>query len=303
MVSLIRHVVVALVALPCLASCVPATQRAAVQPPPVYPAPEPTPDIDPRPAIVVDGAARQGGVLLGTVPKGTTQLYLNDSAVAVAPDRAFLIAFDRDAGPNALLRAVIPGRADVLLQIAVAPAKWDIQHVNVSRTAGVPSAEFQRRRAPELEKIVGARAAMTPGSSEGWRQTFIWPVEARISGRFGSQRIYRGEPGSYHSGLDLAAPRGTTYVAPADGVVILVADRPYTLEGNLILIDHGMGLNSAFLHSDRTLVREGEVVRQGQPIGVVGATGRATGPHLHWGLKWNDARIDPLNMLRRNDPQ
>lgn len=281
------------------ASCVPPTEQrpAVAQPSPIVPGPprEPVPADAER--FALNGMPRQGAALRGTAPAGTRRLFLDDAPVSLAPDGGFLIAFDRDAGPNALLRAEIDGGADLLLQLVVAPSAWDIQHVDVSLTAGVPSAEFRRRRAPELARIAAARAAMTPMSSEGWRQRFIWPVEARISGRFGSQRIYRGEPGSYHSGLDLAAPAGTTYVAPADGVVILVAEQPYTLEGNLILIDHGMGLNSAFLHSQRALVREGDAVRQGQPIGTVGATGRATGPHLHWGMKWNDARIDPLPFV------
>ena len=83
-------------------------------------------------------------------------------------------------------------------------------------------------------------------------------------------------------------------LAPADGVVILAADQPFTLEGNLLMIDHGNGLNSAFLHLSRIDVRVGEVVRRGQPLGAVGMTGRATGPHLHWAMKWRDARVDPL---------
>ena len=111
---------------------------------------------------------------------------------------------------------------------------------------------------------------------------------------FGSQRIYNGDPGSYHSGVDIAAPTGTYYVAPADGVVTLAASSPFTLEGNLLMIDHGMGLNSAFLHSAEILVREGQEVKRGEPIGRIGSTGSATGPHLHWSMKWNDARIDPI---------
>ena len=115
------------------------------------------------------------------------------------------------------------------------------------------------------------------------------------SGRFGSQRVYRGEPGSYHSGIDIATgASGTPYVAPADGVVVLAAASPFTLEGNLLIVDHGMGLYSAFLHSSELLVREGEAVRQGQPIGRIGATGRATGPLWHCGLNWRGARLDRL---------
>ena len=94
-----------------------------------------------------------------------------------------------------------------------------------------------------------------------------------------------------------AQPTGTPYKAPADGVVTLGAQDPFTLEGKLLMIDHGMGLNSAFLHSATIVVREGQRVRQGQYLGTIGATGRATGPHLHWSLKWRDSRLDPLLFL------
>ena len=112
---------------------------------------------------------------------------------------------------------------------------------------------------------------------------------------FGSQRIYRGTPGAYHSGTDIATGEsGTPFVAPADGVVILAADSPFTLEGNLLMIDHGMGLNSAFLHCSEILVQEGERVRQGQVIGRIGMTGRATGPHLHYEVWLNQQAVNPL---------
>ena len=149
-------------------------------------------------------------------------------------------------------------------------------------------------RQPELARIAAARAIRS--NADGWRQKFVWPVKGRISGRFGSQRIYRGgEAGAYHSGLDIATgASGTPFVAPADGVVVLAAQTPFSLEGNLLILDHGMGLNSAFLHCSELLVKEGDHVRQGQVIGRIGMTGRATGPHLHWSMKWLDARLDPL---------
>jgi murein DD-endopeptidase MepM/ murein hydrolase activator NlpD len=156
----------------------------------------------------------------------------------------------------------------------------------------VPSEEFKRRRPAELAQIKGARAKET--GAKGWRQDFIWPATGRISTRFGAQRIYKGgEKGSYHSGTDIAVPVGTPVRAPADGVVILATDHPFTLGGNLLMLDHGMGLNSAFLHLSEIDVQPGEHVRRGQVIAQSGASGRATGPHLHWSLKWRDARIDP----------
>jgi murein DD-endopeptidase MepM/ murein hydrolase activator NlpD len=146
-------------------------------------------------------------------------------------------------------------------------------------------------REGELARIAAARALDPP--SEGWRQSFIWPARGRISGRFGAQRVYRGEPASYHSGVDVAAGAGAPVVAPADGVVVLAGPPAFSLEGNLVIVAHGMGLSSAFLHLSRVDVRPGQRVARGQAIGAVGSTGRATGPHLHWGMKWKDARIDP----------
>ena len=132
-------------------------------------------------------------------------------------------------------------------------------------------------------------------NSIGWKQSFIWPVKGRISGMFGSQRIYKGQPGSYHSGVDIATGKsGTPIVAPADGVVILAATKPFSLEGNLLMVDHGMGLNSAFLHLSKIDVKNGQTVKRGQLLGRIGSTGRATGPHLHWSMKWKRARIDPI---------
>jgi murein DD-endopeptidase MepM/ murein hydrolase activator NlpD len=151
-----------------------------------------------------------------------------------------------------------------------------------------------------LTQIEAARRVAS--DSEGWRQSFIWPARGRISGVFGSQRIYAGQPGAPHSGVDVAGRVGTPVVAPADGVVILAAASPFTLEGNLLMIDHGAGLNSAFLHLSRIDVKVGDRVRQGQQIGAIGQTGRATGPHLHWSLKWKDERIDPARVATEARP-
>ncbi|WP_343518540.1 M23 family metallopeptidase [Sphingomonas sp.] len=239
-----------------------------------------------------DGPMIQGGTVLGTAPALTSRLTFNGQDVQVAPDGRFLIAFDRDAEPSATIIATRVDGSTVRRALAVQPRAWRIERLNTLPRISQPSAEFQRRRPGEVAQINAARAIRS--ASQGWRQRFMWPVTGRISGLFGSQRIYKGEPGSYHSGVDVARPSGTPVIAPADGVVILAAQTPFTLEGRLLMLDHGMGLNSAFLHLSRIDVQVGDVVRRGQTVGAVGATGRATGPHLHWGMKWNGARIDPL---------
>ena len=252
-----------------------------------------------QPAIspfALSGPMQQGGLVHGRVPQATAQLLLDGAPVPVSADGQFIVAFDRDAPPTATLTAQRADGSRIEQQLAVRPGNWRIEHVDAPPLGSAATTEeFKARRAVELEQIDAARKLVT--GAQGWRQDFIWPIKARISGRFGSQRIYRGNPGSYHSGLDLAGGAGTAFVAPADGVVILAASEPFTLEGHLLLIDHGMGLTSAFLHCSRLDVQEGDAVHRGQMLGAIGATGRASGPHLHWGLRWNMARIDPLLLL------
>jgi murein DD-endopeptidase MepM/ murein hydrolase activator NlpD len=240
------------------------------------------------------GRIEQGGLALGTVPAGTLTLTLDGKAVPIASDGRFVIAFDRDQGPQMLLAATMRDGAFRQRALAIAPHGWQIESLPTLPKGTTPTPEFLARRAIELAQIAAARAM--DSRSEGWRQHFIWPARGRISGVFGSQRIYAGEPGAYHAGVDIAQPTGTPVIAPADGVVILAAEAPFTLEGNLLMIDHGMGLNSAFLHLSRIDVKVGQAVRQGQPIGAIGMTGRATGPHLHWAMKWRDVRFDPAPL-------
>lgn len=243
-----------------------------------------------------NGDPRQGAVIVGRVPTGAASVSLNGQPLKITADGFFLMGFGRDAENSASLVWQVADGNEQQRYLPVRAGNWKIEHVNVSRRGGArTSAEFRRRRGPELAQINAARRQRN--QSDGWRQDFIWPVKGRLSGFFGSQRIYRGTPGSYHSGMDIAAPTGTPFVAPADGVVILAARSAFTLEGHLLMIDHGMGLNSAFLHCSELLVNVGDPVKQGQAIGRVGNTGRATGPHLHWGMKWNAARVDPLLLV------
>jgi murein DD-endopeptidase MepM/ murein hydrolase activator NlpD len=241
------------------------------------------------------GVAQQGGALIGVAPPGTVSLLLDGKPVPRAADGRFLIAFDRDAAGEARLTAQLADGRLVERVLKIAPRAWRIERVNVPKRPSVSNEAFEKLRAPEIARINAARAVQA--QSDGWRQRFAWPARGRISGVFGSQRIYRGnEPGAYHSGVDVAGGSGAPVTAPADGVVVLAAQAPFTLEGRLLIIDHGMGLNSAFLHLSSIAVKEGDRVRRGQLVGAIGSTGRATGPHLHWAIKWRNARIDPMAL-------
>lgn len=289
--------VVAGVAILLTASCSVAPQRPDVQPPPPVPV-EQRPAVQPRrpagPATFsYSGSMVQGGLVTGIAPGGATTVSVNGASVPVAADGRFIFGFDRDAGPVTTLVATLDDGRQIRDQLTVAPRGWDISRLSTLPKYPVPQPEFEKIRPTELAQITAARRIQT--DAQGWRQTFLWPATGRISTLFGSQRIYKnGEAGSYHSGLDIAKPTGSVVLAPADGVVILAADHPFTLEGNLLMLDHGMGLNSAFLHLSRIDVHVGDHVLRGQPIALSGMSGRATGPHLHWAIRWGDAKLDPL---------
>jgi murein DD-endopeptidase MepM/ murein hydrolase activator NlpD len=256
-----------------------------------------------RNAFWLSRPASQGALVIGQAPDGTKILRFDGKEVSVESDGYFVIGFDRDAGPSSTLVASLHDGRSVEQLVPVTAFKWALSYVNTPATGGAKDqADLAARRPGEMQQIGAARAKVT--GAKGWRQDMVWPLRywtipgGRISGQFGRQRFYQGQPGSPHGGLDIAAATGTPFVAPADGVVVLAAKAaPFTLEGHLLLIDHGNGLNSAFLHCSELLVSEGQAVKQGQIIGKVGATGRAEGAHLHWGLRWRDARVDPLRLV------
>jgi murein DD-endopeptidase MepM/ murein hydrolase activator NlpD len=293
MTSIFRaHLIVALAAMP--ASCGAADAPAKPQQVAQVTAKPPVAEIAAPPTIGkfrLRRAPQQGSLSLGIAPQGTSRLVVNGQDVDVAPDGTFLVGFGRDHDATAIIVAYLADGRSVSERVPVAKRAWKIENLKTVQRYSQPDAEFQARRPGELAQINAARKMGV--QSNGWRQRLIWPSKGRISGFFGSQRIYAGVPGAPHSGVDVAAGQGAPVIAPADGVVTLAAAAPFTLEGNLLIVDHGMGLDSAFLHLSRIVVKRGDVVRQGQLIGYVGATGRASGPHLHWGMKWKQERIDP----------
>jgi murein DD-endopeptidase MepM/ murein hydrolase activator NlpD len=238
----------------------------------------------------LSGPMMQGGLVTGTVPTGTTALTLNGVPVKIGFDGVFVIGFGREAMPTAVLAATLANGQTVTKNLSITARAWRIQAINgvPPQTVNIPP-ELKDKRATEIAQIQAARATMS--DRREWQRGFIWPAQGEISGVYGSQRTYNGQPGSAHLGVDVAAPKGAAVVAPAGGVVKLAAP-DFLLEGGLIIIDHGFGVYSNFLHLSRLDVTPGQEIKQGQVIGAVGGTGRATGPHLHWGLNWNAEKLD-----------
>jgi len=250
----------------------------------------------PAPAgeIVLIGHAEQGGLLFGTAPPGTTRLRLGETPVRLTGDGRFFVGFGRDAPAAATLTATLGDGREVMRRVTVAQRSYQVESIpGLNRRSTGPDAEYEALRAPELAKIAAARTGET--GETGWTQAFRWPAQGRVSGVYGSQRILGGVPGSPHYGVDVAAPPGTPVVAPAAGIVRL-ADR-FILEGNMVMLDHGHGLSSVYLHLAQIDVVPGERVERGTSIGRVGTTGRSTGPHLHWGMTWGDVKVDPATLV------
>jgi len=245
----------------------------------------------PLAAATLPGSMSQGGLVIATVPTGAVAT-VNDKPVRVGTDGTLAFGAGRDEkGPLTVVLTLPDGRRTTTL-IAVTPRAWPLERVNgvPSKTVNPPpdiAARIQREQA----EVAAARKR--DDDREGFTHGFIWPVVGRISGRFGSQRVFNGTPKSPHPGMDIAVPQGTPVKAPADGIVTFAKPDLY-LTGGTVLIDHGYGLSSNFLHLSRLDVKVGQQVRQGEIIGAAGMTGRATGPHVHWGFNWFEVRLDPM---------
>lgn len=255
-----------------------------------------------QPAPVrLEGAPVQGALVRGEAEAGVAALTLRVPDEADVPvvlsDGRFVIGFDRDAAPDAALVARRRDGSEQVLPLTVAARAWPIQRIDADPFGGAGGA-FAVRRPAELARIAAARAWSDPALT-GWTERMRWPAIGRRAAPFGVGRVYRGTPGGIHAGTDIAAPTGTPVIAPAGGRVVLAATpgAPFTLEGNLLIVDHGAGLTSAFLHLSRIDVVDGQVVAAGQTLGAVGRTGRATGPHLHWALQWRGRRVDPATVI------
>ena len=250
-------------------------------------------------ALVVDGdfalkgKAIQGALLIGKLPNAAHNLQLDGEAVAVADNGFFMIGFGRDAPRESVLEARLEDGTLMRQRLYVMPRTYKIDYLPSLKQNNTPDPAYEALRAEEKARIKAARAHNS--DLPFWQQDFRWPAFGRISGVYGSQRVLGGEPRDPHAGVDIAAPPGTPVVAPQGGIV-RVAGR-FSLEGNMIILDHGHGLTTAYLHLSRMAVTEGDSVVAGQEIGAVGTTGRSTGPHLHWAMSLGELRLDPQTVV------
>ncbi len=243
--------------------------------------------------LKIQGEWQQGAVLRGQVAPGTQVTFL-DRKVRVAEDGVFVIGLGRDAPATVTLKTHQHGQEQVH-SFDVKQRQYRIQRVDgvPPKTVNPPAEALARIR---KESALARKARKVDSTRQDFRQAFQWPLLGPISGVYGSQRVYNGEPRRPHYGVDVARPTGSIVVAPVGGKVLLAYDDMF-FSGGTLIVDHGHGLSSSFIHLSKILVKDGDVVEQGQPIAEVGATGRVTGPHLDWRMNWFKQRVDPQLLV------
>ncbi len=244
--------------------------------------------------LSLEGQRTQGALLRGQVASGVT-VKLGDRAVRTTPEGFFAVGFGRDADLEQVLTLEKQGETQQV-PVTLSKRDYDIQRIEgvPKRTVEPPPEAVLKRIRREVAEIKTARD--TDSALLAFLSDFQWPLTGRISGVYGSQRVYNGKPGRPHFGVDVARPTGTVVVAPADAVVTLVQGDNYYSGGTLIM-DHGYGVSSTMIHLSEVLVEKGQTVKQGEPVAKVGASGRATGPHLDWRLNWFEVKLDPVTVV------
>lgn len=244
--------------------------------------------------LTLDGKPMQGALLIGHTEPGT-RVTVDGDTVRVSEGGVFLVGFGRDAPTTAKLEALFPDGSREQRELRVAQRSYDVQRIDGLPPRKVtPSEEDMVRIRKEIALVKKARSR--DDAREDFLAGFRWPLKGRISGVYGSQRILNGKPRRPHFGVDIAAPVGTLVHSPADGLVTLTHEDMF-FSGGTLIIDHGHGLSSTFIHLNAILVKEGDRVRQGDPIAEVGATGRVSGPHLDWRMNLLGNRLDPQLLV------
>jgi murein DD-endopeptidase MepM/ murein hydrolase activator NlpD len=181
-----------------------------------------------------------------------------------------------------------------ILEIKIKKGKFPITRLKVNPDKVTPTEEEKKRIEEEKKELEALYAHLESGPL--WKSPFQLPVKTGVTSRYGGQRVFNGQLKSVHFGVDLKAAKGDPVYSMNDGKVILAKNFFYA--GNLVVIDHGQGLVSSYAHLNEIKVGAGSVVKKGELLGKAGATGRVTGPHLHWAMRVNAVSVDPLQATK-----
>jgi murein DD-endopeptidase MepM/ murein hydrolase activator NlpD len=245
--------------------------------------------------IQLCGKLEQGELIYGTAANAI-KVKFNSEEFDVNSKGEFLIAISRDEQKKSILEVFYNDNKSEKYDLQIKDHAWDIQSIKgVAQNKVTPSKADETEILRERTDVKNA-FALSDNLAQSWKNGFILPLKGRISGHFGNQRIFNDVPKNPHNGTDIAAPNGTKVLAAGDGKILLAGGN-YFYSGNMVIIDHGQGLQTIYAHLSKVLVKVGDVVKKEDIIGLVGATGRATGPHLHWGATVNNVRFRPHSLL------
>jgi len=244
--------------------------------------------------LALQPSYKQGAVVRGKAP-ANTQVFVGDRALRLSADGQFVFGIGRDTKKDQRLTLVDAEGKKSIVDIGVQARRYNIQRVEgvPEKTVNPPEEDLARIR---KESSLAYQARDIDSALTDFTSAFVWPLVGPITGVYGSQRVYNGTPKNPHFGVDVARPKGSLVTAPAGGIVRLAYDDMY-FSGGTLIVDHGPGLTSTFIHLSAILVQEGQRVEQGDAIAKVGATGRATGPHLDWRMNWYEHRVDPQTLV------
>ncbi|GEA06752.1 periplasmic metalloprotease M23B family protein [Alteromonas sp. KUL42] len=243
--------------------------------------------------LVINGTFTQGALVRGQVNKGA-EVFLNGERIETNKDGKFVIGFEREAPLEQHLVVKSASGEEFVRDITLSKREYDIQRIDGLEPKMVTPPEAVSARIKQ-DNINVANARSGNSDLDALFTKFEWPASGPITGVYGSQRVLNGVPKWPHYGVDVGGPTGTPVYAPVDGVVTLAEDLYYS--GNTLILDHGMTVFSTFLHLDSMMVEVGDKVKQGEQIGTIGATGRATGPHLDWRINLGKMRLDPQTVV------
>lgn len=242
------------------------------------------------------GTAKPGNIIIGS-GKNITGAWLNKQKLLVSKEGMFVFGFDRDAKGKNILKVKFKKNKIKTFEYVLDEQEYETQSLHMEKKYVNPPKREQRRIKKEMQQMKAARSKTGKSSQAFYQAGFAYPVDSvNITGVFGSQRILNGKPRNVHNGIDFSAEVGDTVRAITDGIV-RIAGKNFFYNGNFVLLDHGQGLSSVYLHLSELLVKNKARVKKGDAIGLAGSTGRATGPHLHLGVQWYKKRIDPICLF------
>ncbi len=244
------------------------------------------------------GSLEQGGLVIGQGAR-QAKVFIDETSVLVSPDGVFTFGLTYNADKPVRVRAQFADGSAEMREVLAQSRQYQVQAINgLPETYVEPPPEIAARIAHERELVWNARKAETEGTD--FIHPLEWPFAGIVSSRYGNQRVLNGKPMSPHLGIDIAAPEGTPIHAAADGTVSITDE--FYIEGGFTMLDHGHGVSTCYLHQSKRLVAAGDKIKRGDVIGLVGKTGRATGPHTHWGLSWFQVKLDPSRSTRTPEP-